>query len=111
MADRKPALPETREALKVAGYEFLSRSRCNGCGKTIEWWRRVPGPPVPVEHAWETDTMMSHSAICPKREQFRKQAAVKHIIERRLSKKQETEQKRKEKARLKEEAKGGRLFE
>jgi hypothetical protein len=105
----KPALPETREALEVAGYQFSNRARCAGCGRTIEWWRKVPGPPTPVEEF--AGVMVNHFVTCEKREQFRKQAAVKHIIERRLSKKQETEQKRKEKARLKEEAKGGRLFE
>ncbi len=104
----KPALPETREALEAAGYQFSNRSRCNGCGRTIEWWRKVPGPPTPVEEF--AGVMISHLIGCERAQQFRKAAAVKHIIERRLSKKQEADEKRKEKARLKEEAKGGRLF-
>src|ERR1700720_3520105 len=109
MTDRKPALPETREALEAAGYQFLNRTRCGACHTTIEWWRRVPSSPMPIEEF--AGIMVSHIPICPKREQFRKAAVVKHVIERRLSKKQEADEKRKEKARLKEEAKGRRLFE
>jgi hypothetical protein len=43
------ALPETREGLVEAGYEFTGESRCTGkdCGEYIEWWatpdnRRMP---------------------------------------------------------------------
>lgn len=112
MNERKPALPETRHGLEAAGYQFLNRTRCKGCGREIEWWRRVPGPPTPVEWVPEAQKMMNHFAVCPKREMFKKPPPPEKIQKREmaLSKKQAKERERKEKERQREEAKGPKLF-
>lgn len=108
------ATPDTRAGLEANRYIFLNRAKCKGCGRTIEWWRKVPGPVIPFEEPIEAPgKMVNHFVTCPKREAFKK-APSKEVVqkrEERLSKKQAKERQRKENERLKEEAKGGKLFE
>lgn len=45
------SFPETSDALKSAGYKFLSYSTCKECGEPIEWYesprvRKIPMNPM-----------------------------------------------------------------
>lgn len=108
------ATPNTRRELEATGFIFLNRARCKGCGRTIEWWRKVPRAPTPFEEPPEAPgKIVNHFITCPKREQFKKPPSPEKVKkqEERLSKKQQKERERKDRERVKEEAKGGKLFE
>ena len=112
MTNRKPSFPETRSGLEAAGYQFLNRTRCRACPATIEFWRKVPNAPMPMEELPD-GRIISHFRVCPQAERFRKEKVAKvkaEKVQERLSKKQTKDRERAEKIRLKEAAKGGRLF-
>ena len=48
-------IPEKREDLVAAGYEFTGEGKCRGCGEYIEWWVTPNGKRMPFrvfeEHA------------------------------------------------------------
>lgn len=64
-----------RSELEAAGYHFECRTSCpnEGCGSTVEWWRRVPGPLQPFRLHPRTGMLYDHREECPgKREETTK---------------------------------------
>jgi hypothetical protein len=71
------ALPDTREGLTAAGYEFDNESRCRKCGKQVEWWitpndKRMPFIVVEIKDESKTFPQpiigwkrVPHFADCP----------------------------------------------
>ena len=78
------AIPEKREDLISAGYEFSGESRCRGCHEYIEWWitpndKRMPMSvkdvkdeskafPQPILYT----IRVPHWQVCPHADDFRK---------------------------------------
>lgn len=65
--------PATCKAMKEAGYERQSYSRCSGCQAAMEWWftpahHRIPMDPMPEDDS----PAVSHFVTCPVKERFRK---------------------------------------
>lgn len=65
--------PATLQAMRAAGYERQSYSRCSGCLAAMEWWwtpirHRIPMDPMPTEDS----PAVSHFVTCPNADRFRK---------------------------------------
>lgn len=78
------AIPEKREDLISAGYEFTGESRCKGCGEYIEWYVTPHGKrmPMTVQDVKDESKIfpqpilrtirVPHWQVCPNAEDFRK---------------------------------------
>jgi hypothetical protein len=85
-----PSIPPTWKELEAAGYEWHSRTLCRGCGQEIEWWRTPSGRWMPIELVPEMGGQrMAHWGLCPKADEFRKQAIRSDAKTVEISKKQE----------------------
>jgi hypothetical protein len=70
--------PQTREALKAAGYCFDNHARCRGCGAEIEWYFSPKGSKMPFDlMPEETSPAITHFATCPNAEDFRRAKVVR----------------------------------
>lgn len=99
-------IPPTWKELEAAGYVWQSRTNCKNCGKEMEWWTSPAGRWIPVELVAEAGgKRMVHTMLCPKADQFQRQAVTEGFKsdEDNLSKKQ------KGKAKYRKEQ-TGRLF-
>jgi hypothetical protein len=67
------SFPDTCEAMEMAGYRRRNYSRCDGCMAAVEWWITPTGQRIPMEHMpYPGSKAVSHWAVCPKEDQFRK---------------------------------------
>jgi hypothetical protein len=57
----------TREELEMAGWQFERRLDCpaEGCGATIELWRKVPGLVIPFRLKPLDGKLCDHREECP----------------------------------------------
>lgn len=79
-------IPPTWTELEAAGYIWESRTTCKACAREIEWWRSPAGRWIPIELVAEMGgARMLHTMLCPKIDQFQKQA-VKEELEQDVKK-------------------------
>jgi hypothetical protein len=65
-------MPETRQEMLRAGYQFLNTAECKGCKARIEWWKTTNGRKIPMNPAASDHAVMTaHFATCPKSDSFR----------------------------------------
>src|SRR5215472_7311130 len=68
--------PETRRALKEAGYDFMTTKVCP-CGATMELWHTPKDQIMPMNPMADDDAKAeSHWSTCPKAVQFRKKKSA-----------------------------------
>ena len=72
--------PRSREALRAAGYEFQRRTRCRGCGQTIEFYLTPRGKFIPMQVDKDAKTMLPHWEKCPKVADFRREKEMKQEV-------------------------------
>lgn len=61
--------PKTEQELKEAGYRYEGKSYCRACGAQMAWYNTPKGKHIPLN----ADNLEPHFALCPKRNEFRKQ--------------------------------------
>lgn len=100
-------IPPTWKELEAAGFVWQSRTNCKNCGREMEWWKSPSGRWIPVELVAEAGgARMVHTMLCPKADQFQRQAVTDSFQEDEVK----MSKKEREKARYRRNAKTGTLF-
>ncbi len=68
--------PQTRDAMRRAGYEFLNEVDCKSCHARIEWWRTPGGKKIPMDVP-KTDHshIVTHWSTCKHPDQHRQRGS------------------------------------
>lgn len=74
------AMPDTRHAMRRAGYKLISTSACKACAAPIEWWQTTNGKKMPFDvDSNEDAAAVTHFGTCLNSKDFsgQGQAAAK----------------------------------